>query len=388
MRFPAALLGAVTLGALQLIGSAGGERVPRPGGSNPGSKKYEKRVGSALPELPRIRAAELSDPTSPYYGGNLPFVLSLNDANTSSSGLGLGSAEETWSVEWFRREFGDEVVDYYREGMLDLSNKPFLRQFRDVGGDWAAAGSPAWQQRRTTPYMQWRQNMGSWRRLKKTLEALPRWFTVDEAWMKSCLPPRSPEEWPADNWLRHCHWKVLVIGKEGSGMFFHADGIATATYQLQVVGRKRWTVCGPENRHKLYGPGEVDTYDVDMKRFPEFAKADCTRTIAYPGEVLYYPTGWWHQTDNLDSDTIGLAARRVDRYNYQKVYGELVSKCENPAPDITKKWPGAAPPLSKTNCDSIAKCYGMWEREFSQHPPGKCSPEAASHGVCSIGGYG
>ena len=71
--------------------------------------------------------------------------------------------------------------------------------------------------------------------------------------------------------------------------------------------------------------------------------------------MLYYPTGWWHQTDNLDSDTIGLAARRVDRYNYRQVYNELVYKCENPAPDITKKWPGAAPPISKTNCDSINK---------------------------------
>ena len=65
--------------------------------------------------------------------------------------------------------------------------------------------------------------------------------------------------------------------------------------------------------------------------------------------------GWWHQTDNLDSDTIGLAARRVDRYNYRRVYGELVHKCENPAPAITKNWPGAAPPISKTNCNSIAK---------------------------------
>ena len=53
----------------------------------------------------------------------------------------------------------------------------------------------------------------------------------------------------------------------------------------------------------------------------------------------------------------------------------------------TKKWPGAAPPLSKTNCASIGKCKAMWEREFG-HPDGKCAPEAASHGVCEIGGYG
>ena len=31
-------------------------------------------------------------------------------------------------------------------------------------------------------------------------------------------------------------------------MFFHADGIATSTYQLQIRGRKRWVVCSPEMR--------------------------------------------------------------------------------------------------------------------------------------------
>lgn len=196
-------------------------------------------------------------------------------------------------MAWFRENFGDEIVDWYPTNMIDIQNKPYLRPFRDIGRDWDAAGSPEWEARHSTPYVQWRLQMRTWRRLKKTLGGLPKWFTVDESWLKSCLPPRTSAEWPADNWLRHCHWKVLVIGKRGSGMFFHADGIATATYQLQVVGRKRWTVCGPEQRDKLYGPGEVDTFDVDLRRFPRFAEARCTRTITQPGEVLYYPTGWW-----------------------------------------------------------------------------------------------
>ena len=55
--------------------------------------------------------------------------------------------------------------------------------------------------------------------------------------------------------------------------------------------------------------------------------------------------------------------------------------------DVATGGPGAAPPLSKTNCASIGKCKAMWEREFG-HPDGKCAPEAASHGVCEIGGYG
>ena len=334
--------------------------------------------GGEMPELPRISASDLSDPSSPYYSGGRPFVLQLNATARPSPpvpplppsphptlsrgrrcGQGLGSAHSQWSVAWFRENFGDEIVDWYPTNMIDIQNKPYLRPFRDIGRDWDAAGSPEWEARHSTPYVQWRLQMRTWRRLKKTLGGLPKWFTVDESWLKSCLPPRTSAEWPADNWLRHCHWKVLVIGKRGSGMFFHADGIATATYQLQVVGRKRWTVCGPEQRDKLYGPGEVDTFDVDLRRFPRFAEARCTRTITQPGEILYYPTGWWdspatrarcfvprpresnaacrwHQTDNLDSDTIGLAARRVDRFNYDKVYRELKHKCDHPSPDIVR----------------------------------------------------
>ena len=88
----------------------------------------------------------------------------------------------------------------------------------------------------------------------------------------------------------------------------------------------------------------------------------------------------------MDDETIGLAARRVDRHNYQKVYNELQNKCRNPGEDISKKWPGAAPTLSKRVCGSIDKCHGIWVREFA-NAPGFCSVEAATHGVCSMGGY-
>jgi hypothetical protein len=199
-----------------------------------------------FPTLERISADELSNPKSRYYSGALPFVLTLN-----TTGLDLGSAIDDFSVEWFGERFGDEIVDYYPSGMIDITSKPFLRRMDTIGADWAAAGSPKWRQRTSTPYIQWRLHMGAWRQLKKSLGGLPKWFTVDEAWLKECLPQRTPEEWPADNWLRHCHWKVLVVGKRGSGMFFHADGIGTATYQLQIVGRKRWTVCSPHRPDTL-----------------------------------------------------------------------------------------------------------------------------------------
>ena len=343
-------------------------------------KESERALWRETPmkRLPRIHAAALSDPSSKFYSGALPFVLTMNSTD------GLGSAQSDWSIDWFVDNFKDEIVDWYPKGMLDIRNKPFLLSFAEAAQGWKAAGTPKWRDRKTTPYLQWRLQMATWRALKKSLAALPKWFTVDEAWLRDCLPERTHEEWPADNWMRHCHWKVLVLGKRGSGMFFHADGISTSTYVMQLVGRKRWTVCRPGQEHKLYKAGEVDVYDPDLSRFPNFASADCTRTIVGPGEILYYPTHWWHQTDNLDSDTISLAARRVDAHNYDMVYGELQRKCAVPSEDISKKWPGAAPPLSQTNCKFISKCHAMWEREFKGARLDTCSAEKAEHGVCTL----
>ena len=40
--------------------------------------------------------------------------------------------------------------------------------------------------------------------------------------------------------------------------------------------------------------------------------------------------------------------------------------------------------LSRTNCASIATCYGLWAREFEGAPEAVCSAEKAGHGVCSL----
>jgi hypothetical protein len=45
---------------------------------------------------------------------------------------------------------------------------------------------------------------------------------------------------------------------------------------------------------RRYRAGQVDTFNADLSRFPNFRNAECTLTIVEPGEILYYPTGWWY----------------------------------------------------------------------------------------------
>jgi ribosomal protein L16 Arg81 hydroxylase len=40
-------------------------------------------------------------------------------------------------------------------------------------------------------------------------------------------------------------------------MFNHKDYLQSSSYQLQLVGRKKWHVCPPSEDKNLYNPGMV-----------------------------------------------------------------------------------------------------------------------------------
>ena len=38
--------------------------------------------------------------------------------------------------------------------------------------------------------------------------------------------------------------------------------------------------------------------------------------------------------------------------------------CEHPQKDITRDFPGASPPLSRTVCANVERCLPVWQRKF------------------------
>lgn len=79
-----------------------------------------------------------------------------------------------------------------------------------------------------------------------------------------------------------------------------------------AVGRRRFTLFPPEQISNLYpGPLEptpggqvvtmVDLAAPDLERFPRFAEAHAAGQVAdmEPGDVLFYPSMWWHQVAAL-----------------------------------------------------------------------------------------
>ena len=45
---------------------------------------------------------------------------------------------------------------------------------------------------------------------------------------------------------------------------------------------------------------------------------------------------------------------------------DILKKCRNPGEDISKKWPGAAPPISKGACKALDACYDLWHENFKK----------------------
>ena len=205
-------------------------------------------------------------------------------------------------------------MDFYDRNMREATQKPFLFKFQEA--------LPRFQQKTGTPrYMQLRLSLRGWKRLRKDFEPLPlpEVFWSDEEWIGTCMSKadgkRDTEA--IDNFYKTVQWKFLLIGEEGTSMFFHKDGTASSSWQAQLVGKKRWTLC--PNTESRFLDTKIDTFSERDLTHPQFAKALCGQTTVNEGELLYYPGYWWHHTLQLETPSIaytgalvGTEARRSD----------------------------------------------------------------------------
>ncbi len=104
---------------------------------------------------------------------------------------------------------------------------------------------------------------------------------------------------------------VMWIGPGGHKEplhFDHSDGVLA-----QVVGRKRVVLFPSSSYDAMYPfplklrhpylPSNFSQLDIDAPdkaRFPKFKPEDRVEVILEPGEMLYLPTGWWHEVSCID----------------------------------------------------------------------------------------
>eukprot|EP00658_Telonema_sp_P-2_P078997 TRINITY_DN753_c0_g1_i2.p1 TRINITY_DN753_c0_g1~~TRINITY_DN753_c0_g1_i2.p1 ORF type:complete len:380 (+),score=83.99 TRINITY_DN753_c0_g1_i2:141-1280(+) len=99
----------------------------------------------------------------------------------------------------------------------------------------------------------------------------------------------------------------------------HCD-IGTSIF-LMLQGRKRWLFWPPSETAYMYPYAQqgnvafnagVNVFKPDTASYPEFAKARGFEVVLEPGDVMFFPSMWWHAIQNLDPVTVGSDIPMID----------------------------------------------------------------------------
>uniref|UniRef100_A0A7S2JGG2 JmjC domain-containing protein n=1 Tax=Haptolina brevifila TaxID=156173 RepID=A0A7S2JGG2_9EUKA len=99
----------------------------------------------------------------------------------------------------------------------------------------------------------------------------------------------------------------------------HCD-VGTSAF-LMIEGRKRWVLYPPSQSQYMYPYGQyrnvaynagLDVFAPNMSQTPLFAKARGYEVTLEPGDVLIFPSFWWHGVQNLDEHTLGIDVPMID----------------------------------------------------------------------------
>lgn len=222
-----------------------------------------------------------------YYKKKQPVIIAgLTDA---------WPARRLWTFDFFRRNYGDDVVTCGR--WFDKSVRMKMSEYLDYLEAYSAGRidephrSPlyleGWYFRRAHPELHEHYEL-----LRPYANDLfDRWF---------------PHKWDPKA-------TGILIGPKNTFTKLHYDLMSTHSWNAQIVGKKRWVLVSPDQVGDLYletrqGPGYHPGTDVDAPDLEKYPKLGNVRWITgdvHEGETIFFPQRWFHQVTALE-DSISL----------------------------------------------------------------------------------
>lgn len=392
--------------------------------------------------LPRVSAAELASNAGAFDFG-APFVLTglceptadsadpchLRDGTWSAgamTGTSAGGDAQSWG--WAR----EASVEFYPHNMDEFallrtgSRVPLPVAVAVTAGlPGAADGWPADDDAVSPPrrYAHWNVNAtGDWARLTTEMlggvlaARLPPQLLYTQRWLDDVLVGggSGSDEFAAGNaaaagapdddalaadWCAVTHWRMLLVGNHGAGMFNHRDNLPTGAWQLQLAGAKRWHLCAPDQaahvavvppgapRDLVYGmppnvglnllrPGDGQGQANTYAAHPRARNASCALEVLAPGEAIVYPADWWHQTESVVGAPGGLSVALTESVVTPGSWEALGRVTAVNCAKVHR--PGVTP--SPALCARLPALVAHWRRRFGGDEGGGSAAVTASEG--------
>ncbi|KAM3703940.1 hypothetical protein ACB098_04G134400 [Castanea mollissima] len=139
---------------------------------------------------------------------------------------------------------------------------------------------------------------------------------------------KDPDTFQENNEISCSDYRFVYMGAKGSWTPLHADVFRSYSWSANVCGKKRWLFLSPSQHNLVFDRNMKSSVynifdDVSEKVFPGFTEAiwlDCTQE---QNEIIFVPSGWYHQVHNLE-DTISINHNWFNGYNLSWVWNLLL----------------------------------------------------------------
>jgi len=306
--------------------------------------------------LPRVNVRDFFSLANAHFAhGEAPFILTgtvPRGKEALAKILASGTPGSLASV------FGNETTDFYPNSMVHHDVHPFLVPFSTAMEE-LLEPSEAFELNkigsRGGRYLHLNMGAALWRSYFGGMLAsahFPPNLLSTDVWLREAFDTDAER----DDFTIGTHWRMLLVGTEGAGMFHHQDILKTASTQFQVTGYKTWHICAPSETPFL--SVEHDMFSPDYERWPAALNARCYLDVLAPGEILFYGADYWHQTLNTPANSgelaVSITDTLVDPNNFERVKVGLLEKCKNPTPFNRGG-------LTAEACKRLPRLFAWWD---------------------------
>ena len=119
-----------------------------------------------------------------------------------------------------------------------------------------------------------------------------------------------------DDFLGSFFWSQIFVGASGTGMEMHSDMIRTHVWTAQIQGEKQAVFCPPGSKK----------FDAFSPTIPHHDKSNCLWATLQPGELLFWPSTWRHQTFNAKGPSVAVSGMAVPEGELAKLFERTISR--------------------------------------------------------------